>query len=87
MGTRNEKIKVTDKHGFIYEVNLEYKPHFGFTTATYDGQIIGQVELGRILEPLGDDDLEWERYEERFSEWTDEIKHNMDRICTNHFNK
>jgi hypothetical protein len=67
MSTRNEKIKVTDKSGFHYEVLIEHKPHFGFSTALYEGQIIGQVELGRILEPIGDDDYEWECYEERFA--------------------
>lgn len=86
MSTRNEKYRVVDNRGFVYYIELEHKPHFGFTSAFYNGQIIGQVELGRILQPLSDNDNEWEQYEQRFSEWTDEIKLNMKTICENYFN-
>lgn len=30
MSTRTEQIRVSDKHGFIHDVTLEHKPHFGF---------------------------------------------------------
>jgi hypothetical protein len=86
MSTRIEKIVVADKQGFRYEVAIEHKPHFGFSTAFYEGSIIGQVELGRILEPFGDDDREWEMYEESFGEWTDEIKANLIPMCEQYFN-
>jgi hypothetical protein len=85
--TRSEKFKVECRHGFKYEVTLEHKPHHGFSTALHNGSIIGQVELGRIIEPISDNDREWELYEERYSEWTDEIKVNMKIICENHFNR
>ncbi|SUJ18973.1 Uncharacterised protein [Sphingobacterium spiritivorum] len=87
MSTTTEKITISDRFDFRYEVTIEHKPHFGFSTALYDDEIIGQVELGRINEPMGDDDREWEQYQERFSEWTDEIKTNMIPICKSHFNK
>jgi hypothetical protein len=83
---KEEKITVHDDKGFHYEVNLEHRPNLGFSSALYNGNIIGQVELGKIHEPLGDDDREWENYEERFAEWTDEIKTNIIPICENHFN-
>jgi len=86
MSTRKENIKVTDKYGFVFEVVLEHKPHFGFSSAIYEGQIIAQAQFGRILEPLSDDDLEWERYEDRFAEWTDEIKSNIIFDCEKYFN-
>lgn len=86
MATRLESIKVTDNRGFQYEVTIEHKPQFGFSTALYNGSIIGQVELGRITDPIGDDDSEWERYDELFAEWADEIRINMNRICSEYFN-
>lgn len=66
---------------FLYDVDIEHSPHFGFSTAYYRGHILAQCELGRIVEPLGDDDKEWEMYEERYSEWRDEILTNLKRIC------
>jgi hypothetical protein len=84
--TRTEKLKVYDKHGFHYEVILDHKPHFGFSTAFYKGRIIEQVELNKLMEPSSDSDIEWEIYEERFSEWTDDIKVNMIPACTEYFN-
>lgn len=87
MSTSKESIKVYDNRQFVYEVTLEYKPHFGFSTAFYDGQIIADVELYRITQPMSDDDREWEMYEERFAEWTDEIKVNIIPKCENHFNQ
>jgi hypothetical protein len=86
MSKRTEKVNVKDNRGFHYEVLLEHFPHHGFSNAVYEGRIIGQVELGRITEPLGDDDLEWERYEETFAEWTDEIKYSLIPQCEQHFN-
>lgn len=86
MSTTTEKIKVTDKHGFHYEVTLQHQPHHGFSSAVYGGSIIAQVELGRILSPTSDNDHEWEQYEERLSEWTDEIKVNIIPKCEEYFN-
>lgn len=87
MSTRKETIKVEDRMGFIHSVLLEHNPHHGFTTA-YDGtRIIAQCELGRILEPMSDDDREWELYEELFGEWSDSIKHNITIECIEHFNR
>lgn len=82
----DELVKVNDQHGFHYEVLVRHSPHLGFSTAYYNGRIIGQVELGRILEPIGDDDREWEMYHERLAEWKDEIKVNLIPKLENHFN-
>ena len=86
MSAQNEIIKVTCNHGFIYEVRIEHQPHFGFSTGYYNGIIVGQVSLGKIHQPMGDNDAEWEAYEERYSEWTDEIKVNMKIISKEYFN-
>lgn len=82
-----EILKVEDKNGFIYEVSLQHRPHLGYSSAFYKGNLIEVIQLGRILQPTGDDDREWEMYEERYSEWTDEIKVNIIPICKNYFNK
>ena len=83
-----ETLKVYDDHGFYYEVTLDHKPHYGFSNALYQDQIIGQVELGRMYAPyFGDDDREWEQYEERLEEWKDEIKVNMKPLCEKYFNE
>lgn len=82
-----ETIKVADSKDFVYEVDLEHSPHLGFTTAYYRGSIIGQCELGRILQPQSDDDREWEEYQERFAEWRDEILTNLKPTCKSYFDK
>lgn len=84
---KKETIKVEDSKGFIYEVDLEHSPHFGFTTAYYRGRIIEQCDSYRILEPTGDDDREWEIYEERAAEWRDEILSNIKPRCKEHFDR
>lgn len=80
-----EKIKVTDAKGFHYEVDIEYFPRLGFSNALYNSKIIGQVELNKIYQPTDDDERNWEAYEESFSEWRDEMKINLDRICKYYF--
>lgn len=87
MSNRKETIKILDKYGFVYEILIEHSPHFGFSTAYFNETIIGQVQLGRILQPTSDDDREWELYEERFSEWSDEIKSNLIPMCKAFFNE
>lgn len=86
MSTTKEDIKITDRMGFIYSVRIEHTPHHGFSTAYYEGRIIGQCELGRILEPFSDDDREWEMYEELFGEWRDSINSNLTLECKQYFN-
>lgn len=81
-----ENFKVVDTKGFHYEVTLKHSPQWGFSTAYYAGRVIAQVDLGGApRKPMSDDDGEWERYEERFSEWTDEIKYNMTPKCVDYF--
>lgn len=64
-------IKVTDKHGFIYEVEVTHTPHHGFSTARYRGSIIASRSYGRMLPPQTDDDAEWEEWQTHFYEWVD----------------
>lgn len=83
---KTENLKVADQRGFYWDVHIKHSPQFGFSTAYYRDRIIGQCELGRILQPMSDDDREWEMYEERFSEWRDEIIMNLKLRCETYFN-
>lgn len=87
MGKDIEKIEIKDGLGFHYEVYFDHHPHLGFTNALYNGSLIGQVELNKIHEPYSDDEKEWEQWEERYSEWKDEIKINLIPKCQEHFDK
>jgi hypothetical protein len=86
MSNRDEKLRVTDKKGFVPEIEIKYKPNLGFAIAYHKGTIIASVELGKIREPMSDDEREWEMYEERLSEWVDEIKTNLIPMCVKYFN-
>ncbi len=85
MTNNRELITVYDNRGFRYEVELEHRPQFGISYAYYNGSIIGDVQLGRILPPSSDDDAEWERYDEMYGEWKDDIKSTMQRYCKTYF--
>ena len=85
--SEKEKITVKDHHGFNYDCEIEHHPNHGFTLARYRGSIIGDCSLGRILHPTSDDDREWERWQERFGEWKDEIKSNLIPVCQRYFNQ
>lgn len=66
--TFKDILKITDKHGFTYEVNVEHHPEIGLSVAFYRGDRISRFEYGRYLLPQGDDGGEWEQFEERFRE-------------------
>ncbi len=83
---KTETLKVHDKHGFHYDVEIAHTPNHGFSTVHYKGSIIADCQLGRILEPMGDNDAEWERYEQLRSEWKDEIMSNLKPKCVEYFN-
>jgi hypothetical protein len=87
MLTNQERATIYCKKGFIREVNIEHSPHHGFSTAYYKGSIIAQAELGKIREPIGDDDREWEMYEERFDEWRGDMLTILKNNCTIYFNE
>ena len=55
-----DKIKITDGRGFIYDVLVKHTPQFGFSTAYYYEHIIAQCEYGCINPHMGDNDREWE---------------------------
>ena len=82
-----EVIKVTDKSGFIYGVQVEYSPHLGFATALYKDRIIDQVGYVRLTEPASDSDKEWEEYEERLERWKCDAKIDLVPKCEEYFNK
>jgi len=84
---RPETITIESDRGFQYSVLIAHHPEHGFSLANYRGSIISDCQLGRIMEPMSDDDREWEMYEERFSEWRDEIVSNLKLSCKNHFNR
>lgn len=81
-----EKLKVKDKYGFFYTVTFKHNIQFGFTHAYYEDRIISTREYGRILQPIGDDDGEWERYEQSCSEWREQALSDMEPSCIEYFN-
>lgn len=83
--SNEEILKVYDSKRFHYEVLLKYYPNFGFSIIYYKGKRIGSIDLYKIHKPIGDNDLDWERYEELYSEWADEIKINAIIICKEYF--
>jgi hypothetical protein len=61
-----ELVKITDSHGFVYEVLVRHYPHRGISIACYKDMIICAVgnDCKKIFEPSGDNDKEWEIYEQ-----------------------
>ena len=87
MAQREEEIKIYDQKGFYYYVKVKHWPQLGVTSAHYDDRIIASREYGRILEPIDDDDRDWERYEELYAEWRDAAISDLTHECENHFNQ
>lgn len=85
--TNNETIKIEDSKGFVYEVDIDHSPQFGFSTAYYRGRIIDQYDLHKIYPPSSDDDHEWEKYQDRFAEWRDEVLVNLKPKCKAYFDR
>lgn len=84
---KTEIISVHDSYGFHYDVTLDHIPHYGFSTAYYNGIIIGQAEAWKLREPILDDDAEWERYWENFSEWRDSVLTDLKPKCVEYFDR
>ncbi len=82
-----DEIKITDKLGFVYNVIIKHHPSKGMSIAFYDDMRIAHREYGRMMPPFGDDDREWEQWEERFREWADASITDLQYACTEHFNK
>lgn len=85
MSRTKENIRVHDSRDFHYEVQVEHTPHFGFSTAYYNGRVIAQADYQKLHEPYSDDDAEWEWYEQKLEEWKDEVKSNLQRSCCEYF--
>lgn len=85
MNDLKENFSVRDSRDFRYEVQLEHSPHFGFSTAYYNGRVIAQCDFQKLHEPYSDDDREWEWYEQKLGEWKDEVKSNLQRSCREYF--
>lgn len=81
-----ENISYQDNKGSYHCIILKYYPHLGFTTIHYGHTIINDVNLYKLNKPLGDNELEWERYELAFDEWKDETKVNVNIILSEYFN-
>lgn len=82
-----DQLTVFDKNEFRYLLLIDHFPHLGFSNVSYNGDIIGQPSIGKLRTPVSDDDKQWEEWDERFSEWKDEIKVNAKRMGEEHFNK
>lgn len=84
----NDIIKVVDNRGFYYEVKVEHHPELGISFAKYRELLIDRFEYGRYIPPLGDDDREWEEFQERFNESAggDALAH-FEHSCKEYFNQ
>jgi hypothetical protein len=70
MGNR-QQITLTDDNGFYHRFEIEHKPLIGCSyvySLKYEIPI-SHVEGFKLSPPLGDDDLEWEIYEEKKENW------------------
>lgn len=87
MSTRTENMKVTDRMGFVHEIQIKHDPDIGLSRAFHDDMMIASREYGSMREPLSDNEREWERYEELFGEWSDAAKVDLSIACKFHFDK
>lgn len=87
MATIIDKITITDKKGFTWPVHIEHHPNLGVSIAFYDGSRITSREYGKMHSPAGDDDREWEEWEERFREWADAAIEDLKLACKEYFDK
>lgn len=77
---------VTDDMGFTYTVSMEHVPHHGYSLALYKGVIINSVDRGKLYQPLGDNDAEWERYDETLDQWKADAEDDLILGCKTYFN-
>jgi len=57
-----ETVRIIDKYGFEPEIEMDHNPYFGYSTVSYNGDIIGSIERGKIHPINSEDDAEWERH-------------------------
>lgn len=78
-------MKVEDSHGFHYEVDVTHSPSYGLSVAYYHGRIIASLTTDKLYQPSGDNDREWEEYEERFCEIMDAAESDLLPTCKQYF--
>ena len=81
-----DEINITCNRGFVYAVTMLHHPHLGMSFACYGEKIIARREYGRTLPPMGDNDAEWEAWEERFREWVGGPIADLELECRQYFN-
>lgn len=85
---QERELKVTDKHGFVYRVDVKHWPETGISIAYYKGERIASSEYGRAgYPPIGDNDAEWEEWDELQAEWIDAATVDILAGCQEHFNR
>lgn len=82
-----EEIKINDNLGFIYNITIKHHPVAGVSIAYYNDMRIASREYGRMMPPIGDNDKEWEEWEERFGEWTDAAISDLQIECKKYFDE
>jgi hypothetical protein len=63
-----DTLKIYDSKGFRHEIKVEHHPELGLSIAYLGSERISRFEYGKYLLPQGDDDLQWEEFEETFRE-------------------
>lgn len=86
-GLLQDFVTITDTYGFVHRVSFSHYPTIGLTIAYIGDVRIASREYGKMSQPTSDDDGEWEEWEERFREWTDEIISDLKLECELYFNR
>ena len=88
MADSTDIIKVQSSKGFVYEVTIEHHPGIGLSMAYYKGATrIARREYSKLTPPIGDNDSDWERYEESLAEWKSAAIADLTPECKIHFDK
>lgn len=83
-----DKLKITDRLGFIHTAVIKHFPVIGLSIAyTERDERIASREYGRMIPPAGDDDREWEEWDGRFREWVDGAIADLTNECKSYFDK
>ena len=81
-------MTVRDLKGFVHEVEVRHYLNLGLSIVVDDmGKPIAAKSYGIFSPPASDNDAEQERYEERVTEWCNEVESDLELLSIAHFNE
>ena len=81
-----DTVKIEDKHGFIHDVKFFHATELGFSIAYYNDTPIASRDYGKLFCPMGDDDREWEMYQEQLENWKADAETDLKPECLTYIN-